>query len=388
MDRPISVYGLPEREIQDERRQPAGERSLNMPISRLIDDTLAAIGPLNEEAMAAARARQDTLTKPPGSLGRLEDLSVLLAGIFGEPIPQINRKAVILAAGDHGVVAEGVSPYPQEVTPQMVYNFLRGGAGINVLARHAGAEMVILDAGVVSDLQPHPLLRSVKIGRGTANIALGPAMTPQQAIQCIETGIDAAREQIAEGADLIACGDMGIGNTTPSSAITSVVTGTDPAVVTGRGTGLDDPGLAHKVEVVRRAIEVNQPDAKNGLDVLSKVGGFEIGVLAGAMLGTAAGHRPVLVDGFISGAAALIAWVMSPEARSYFIASHQSVEPGHRVGLEALGLTPLLEMNLRLGEGTGAALAMHIVDAAAKCLAEMATFAEAGVSERSDDEDD
>lgn len=358
-----------------------------MTISPLIDETLAAIGPLNEEAMATARARQDTLTKPLGSLGRLEEISILLAGIFGDAIPGIRRKSVILAAGDHGVVAEGVSAYPQEVTPQMVYNFLRGGAAINVLARHAGSEIVILDAGVAADLEPHPQLRSVKIGKGTANMAQGPAMSRQQAIQCIETGIDAAREQIAEGADLIACGDMGIGNTTASSAITSVITGTDPAVTTGRGTGLDDPGLSHKVEVVRRAIQVNQPDPKDGLDVLSKLGGFEIGVLAGAMLGTAASHRPVLVDGFISGAAALIAWTMSPDARRYFIASHQSVEPGHRVGLEAMGLTPLLDMNMRLGEGTGAALAMHIVEAAARCLAEMSTFTEAGVSERTEDEE-
>lgn len=358
-----------------------------MPISPLIDQTLEAIGPLNEATMAAARARQDTLTKPPGSLGRLEEISILLAGMFGEDIPQIRRKSVILAAGDHGVVAEGVSAYPQEVTPQMVYNFLRGGAGINVLARHAGSEIMVLDAGVAADLAPHPLLRQVKIGRGTNNMAVGPAMTKEQAIKCLETGIDAARQQIAEGADLIACGEMGIGNTTPSSAITAVITGVDPAITTGRGTGLEDAALAHKIEVIRRSIAVNQPNPKDGLDVLTKIGGFEIGVLAGAMLGTAASQRPVVVDGFISGAAALIAWVISPAARNYFLASHQSVEPGHRVGLEAMGLNPLLDMNLRLGEGTGAALAMHIISASALCLAEMATFAEAGVSDR-DDEDE
>ena len=357
-----------------------------MAISPLIDQTIAGIVPLDEQAMAAARARQDTLTKPLGSLGRLEELSVLLAGIFGEVTPTISRKSVILAAGDHGVVAEGVSAYPQEVTPQMVYNFLRGGAGINVLARLAGADIVIFDAGVAADLEPHPLLRASKIAKGTANMAVGPAMTREQAIQCIERGIHAAQEQIAGGADLIACGDMGIGNTTPSSAITAVITGADPAVTTGRGTGLEDPALAHKVEVVRRAIDINQPDPKEGLDVLTKVGGFEIGLLAGAMLGAAAGRRPVVVDGFISGAAALIAWAMSPLAGSYFIASHQSVEPGHRVGLEAMGLKPLLDLGMRLGEGTGAALAMNIIEAAARCLAEMATFAEAGVSERSEEE--
>ena len=219
-------------------------------------------------------------------------------------------------------------------------------------------------------------------------MAIGPAMTRQQAIQCIETGINAAQEQIAEGADLIGCGDMGIGNTTPSSAITAVITGADPAVTTGRGTGLEDQALDHKVRVVRRAIEINQPDPKDGLDVLTKVGGFEIGLLAGAMLGTAAGRRPVVVDGFISGAAALIAWTMSPLARSYFIASHRSVEPGHRVGLDAMGLNPLLDLGLRLGEGTGAVLARPIIEAAARCLAEMATFDEAGVSERSEEEAD
>ncbi len=357
-----------------------------MTISPLIDQTLEDIIPLDEEAMAAARARQDTLTKPLGSLGRLEDLSVILAGMFGNPIPQIRRKSVILAAGDHGVVTEGVSAYPQEVTPQMVYNFLRGGAGINVLARHAGAEIVILDAGVAADLAPHPLLRSVKVASGTANMAVGPALTREQAVHCLEIGIDAAQEQLGEGADLIACGDMGIGNTTASSAITAVITGADPALTTGRGAGLDDPGLSHKVEVVRRAIEVNRPDRQDGLDVLTKVGGLEIGVLAGAMLGTAAGRRPVVVDGFISGAAALIAWLISPTARDYFIASHQSVEPGHRVGLDTMGLTPLLDLGMRLGEGTGATLAMHLIEAAARCLAEMATFAEAGVSERSDEE--
>ncbi len=359
-----------------------------MTISPLIDRTIAGIGPLDEPAMAAARARQDTLTKPLGSLGRLEELSVLLAGIFGEATPTIRRKSVILAAGDHGVVAEGVSAYPQEVTPQMVYNFLRGGAGINVLARQTGTDIVIFDAGVAADLEPHPQLRSAKIARGTANMAIGPAMTRQQAIQCIETGINAAQEQIAAGADLIGCGDMGIGNTTPSSAITAVITGADPAVTTGRGTGLEDQALEHKVRVVRRAIEINQPDPKDGLDVLTKVGGFEIGLLAGAMLGTAAGRRPVVVDGFISGAAALIAWTMSPRAGSYFIASHQSVEPGHRVGLDAMGLNPLLDLGMRLGEGTGAALAMPIIEAAARCLAEMATFDEAGVSERSEEEAD
>lgn len=355
-----------------------------MPISPLVDQTCNNIAPPDAAAIAAARARQDTLTKPLGSLGRLEDLSAMLAGMFGQAIPQIRRKAVILAAGDHGVVAEGVSAYPQEVTPQMVYNFLRGGAGINVLARHANAEIVILDAGVAADLPPHPQLRAVKVAPGTANMALGPAMTREQAIQCLEIGIAAAQEQLEQGADLIACGDMGIGNTTAASASAAAITGADPAAVTGRGTGLDDPGLARKTEVIRRALALNQPDPQDGLDVLAKVGGLEIGVLAGAMLGTAAGRRAVVVDGFISGAAALIAWRIAPAAKDYFIAAHQSVEPGHRIGLDAMGLTPLLDLGMRLGEGTGAALAFHLIEAAARCLAEMATFAEAGVSERDD----
>ena len=356
-----------------------------MSTSTLIDQTVAEISSLDENAMVAARARQNTLTKPLGSLGRLEDLSILLAGIFGESIPSIRRKAIVLAAADHGVVAEGVSAYPQDVTPAMVMNFLGGGAAINVLSRHAGAEIIIVDAGVASDLPPHPSLKVAKVGLGTANMALGPAMSRNQAVQCIETGIETAQDQIIGGADLVACGDMGIGNTTPSSAITAVVTGTDPAITTGRGTGVDDTGLDRKVDVIKRSIEVNRPDPKDGLDILAKIGGFEIGVLAGAMLGTAARRRPVLVDGFISGAAALIAWTISPGARDYFIASHQSVEPGHRVGMDAMGLNPLLDMGMRLGEGTGAALAMHLVEAAAKCLAEMATFGEAGVSERIDD---
>ena len=339
--------------------------------------------------MDAARARQDQLTKPLGSLGRLEELSIRLAGIFGVATPRISKKTVILAAGDHGVVAEGISAYPQDVTPAMVMNFLGGGAAINVLAGHAGANIVVIDAGVAADLPEHPQLRSAKMGRGTENIAVGPAMTREQAIQCLELGIETAREQIAAGADLLSCGDMGIGNTTPSSAITSVITGAATDITTGRGTGLDDAGLAHKSAIVQRAIDVNKPEPKDGLDVLMKVGGFEIGVLAGVYLGAAAGKRPVVVDGFISGAAAFIAYAIAPNAAQSFIASHQSVEPGHRISLSHMGLEPLLELGMRLGEGSGAALAIPIVEAAAKCLSDMTTFAEAGVSEKIEgDEDD
>ena len=357
-----------------------------MQISKIIDATLTQIDNLDEASMASARDRQSTLTKPLGSLGKLEELSILLAGIFSNPMPKITKKTVILAAGDHGVVAEGVSAYPQEVTPQMVYNFLSGGAAINVLSKHAGADIIVLDAGVAADLPSHPLLRDVKIGRGTNNIAQGPAMTRDQAIQCLETGIQSSQEAIDNGSDLIACGDMGIGNTTPSSAITSVITNTDPYITTGRGTGVDDSGLEKKVDAIRRAVYINNPDQNNGLDILTKIGGFEIGVLAGAMLGAASRNRPVIIDGFISGAAALIAWTIFPNARNYFIAAHKSVEPGHTIGLRAMDLDPLLDMEMRLGEGTGAVLAMHIIEAAAKCLTDMATFAEAGVAEKSDSE--
>lgn len=355
-----------------------------MSISALVDRTIAAIGPLDQAAVSAAEARQGVLTKPPGSLGRLESLSIQLAGIFGQAIPTITGKAVIVAAGDHGVAAEGVSAYPAEVTPQMVFNFLAGGAAINVLARQAGADIVVIDAGVAVDLDPHPGLTIAKVGYGAGNIARGPAMTREDAIRCLEVGIAAAIERADAGANVIAGGDMGIGNTTPSAAITAAITGADVASVTGRGTGVDDAGLAAKIDTIRRVLETNQPDANDGLDVLCKVGGYEIGVLAGVMLGAASRNCAVVVDGFISGAAALIAWRLCPVAPERFIGGHRSVEPGHNVALDAMGLTPLLDMNMRLGEGTGAALAMHIIEAAARCLAEMATFAEAGVSDRDD----
>ena len=355
-----------------------------MTISPLVDQTIAAIGPLDADAVAAAEARQGVLTKPPGSLGRLESLSIQLAGTFGQPIPQVTGKAVIVVAGDHGVASEGVSAYPPEVTPQMVFNFLAGGAAINALARHAGAAITVIDAGVAVDLDPQPGLTIAKVGYGAANIAAGPAMSRDEAIQCLEVGINAANASADAGANLIAGGDMGIGNTTPSAAITSAITGADVATVTGRGTGVDDDALAAKIATIRRALEVNQPDGNDGLDVLAKVGGFEIGVLAGVMLGAASRNCAVIVDGFISGAAALIAWRLCPQIAHRCIAAHRSVEPGHNVGLQAMGLSPLLNMEMRLGEGTGAALAMHIVEASAKVLSEMATFAEAGVSDRDD----
>ena len=343
---------------------------------------LERIQPADASAMERAEARQSNLTKPPGSLGRLEEISIKLAGILGTERPAIGGKAVIIAAGDHGVVAQGVTGYPQEVTAQMVLNFLAGGAAISVMCRHLGISQVIVDAGVAADLPEHPDVRSLKIGRGTGDISQGPAMSRQQAEQCLQAGINLAVEVIESGADLVATGDMGIGNTTASSAITAAVTGLDPDQTTGEGTGRSPEELQHKISVVRTALSVNSPNPTDGVDLLAKVGGFEIGVLAGVILGAAMMRRPVVVDGFISGAAGLVARAVCPEARDYMIGSHVSAERGHRAALAELSLSPVLDIGMRLGEGTGAALAMPIVEAAAATLSEMATFAEAGVSDR------
>ena len=336
--------------------------------------------------MQRAAARQMALTKPPGSLGRLEDLSVRLAGIFGVDRPVIRGKAVIVAAGDHGVVAQGVTGYPQAVTAQMARNFLAGGAAISVMARLGGVRQIVVDAGIASARLPnHPDLRTLRVGRGTADMSRGPAMTRSQAVLCIEAGAALAAEVAASGADLIATGDMGIGNTTPSSAITAVMTGMPPDETTGEGTGRSPEELRRKAAVVSRALEVNAPDPGDPIDVLAKVGGFEIGVLAGVVLGAACERRAIVLDGFISGAAALIAHGLRPAARDYMIASHRSAEKGHRAVLSHLGLDPLLDLGMRLGEGTGAVLAMGIIEAAAACLTGMATFGEAGVADRPPD---
>ena len=353
--------------------------------SNAIREAIERIHPADAGAMARAEARQLDLTKPPGSLGRLEEVSIRLAGILGTERPSVEGKAVIVAAGDHGVVAQGVTGYPQEVTAQMVLNFLAGGAAISVLCRHRGVRQVIVDAGVISDLPGHPDLRSLKIGRGTADISQGPAMSREQAERCVEAGINLAVEVVESGADLIATGDMGIGNTTSSSAITAAVTGIAPEEATGEGTGRTPDELQHKIGVVRQVLTVNSPDPGDGLDVLAKVGGFEIGILAGVVLGTAMKQRVVVVDGFISSAAALVAQAMCPIARDYMLASHVSAERGHPVALQRLGLSPLLDLGMRLGEGTGAVLAIPVIEAAAACLSEMATFTEAGVSDREAD---
>jgi nicotinate-nucleotide--dimethylbenzimidazole phosphoribosyltransferase len=346
-----------------------------------LNRTIEKIKPLDRAAMAEAQSRQDILTKPAGSLGRLEELSIQLAGIQGKASPRIENKAMITMAGDHGVVAEKIGNWPQEVTAQMVENFLRGGAGINVLARQVGARIIFADMGVANDLKTHPQLIIKKVGYGTQNMCLGPAMTDEQAVKAIETGIDIVSTEVDRGLDIVGTGDMGIGNTTASSAICAVMTGKTVKEVTGRGTGLTDEQLTHKVDVINRAMAVNHPDPAKPLEVLARVGGFEIGGLAGVMLGAAAKRIPVVIDGFISGAAALIAAALTPQLKDFIIAAHVSAESGHPAMLKHLGLRPLLDLNMRLGEGTGAALGIFIAEAAARTLNEMASFAEAGVSE-------
>jgi nicotinate-nucleotide--dimethylbenzimidazole phosphoribosyltransferase len=348
----------------------------------VITDTIRKIKPLDEKAMAEARERQDNLTKPQGSLGLLESLSIQIAGIKENPRPRIIHKVIFTLAGDHGVTQEGISAYPPEVTPQMVYNFLRGGAGINVVARHTGTRVVIADLGVASTLENRPDLKVKKVSFGTQNICKGPAMSRDEAIRSIEAGVELVEEELTKGIDILGTGDMGIGNTTPSSAITASITGADAVLVTGRGTGLDDAGWIGKVKVIQKALELNRPNPKDAIDILSKVGGFEIGGTVGVILAGARYRIPVVLDGFISGAAALIATTLSPHIKPYLIASHQSAEIGHKKILEYLGLTPLFNLKMRLGEGTGAALGIFLVEASLKFLDEMATFSEAGVSER------
>lgn len=347
-----------------------------------IQSLIESIGPLNEAAMAMARERQMQLTKPQGSLGRLEELAVQIAGITGQERPSLPRKAVVVMAGDHGVTAEGVSAFPPEVTPQMVLNFLAGGAAINVLARRAGARVVVVDVGVAAEMAPRDGLLLRKVAPGTRNLATQPAMTREEAVKAIQVGVDVVRAEAEKGLDLVATGEMGIGNTTPSSAVVAVLTGRRPAEVVGRGTGIDDAGLTRKVRAIEQGIRVNQPNPADPLDVLAKVGGLEIAGLVGVILAGASMRMPVVIDGFISGAAALVAARLCPAVTPYLIAAHQSVEVGHRVLLQSLGLRPLLDLDMRLGEGTGAAIGMQIIDDALAIQDEMATFAEAGVSNR------
>ncbi|MEV5024636.1 nicotinate-nucleotide--dimethylbenzimidazole phosphoribosyltransferase [Paenibacillus sp. LPE1-1-1.1] len=344
-------------------------------------ETIKRIKPFNEEAAAQAARHSDSLTKPPGSLGKLEAIASQIAGVSGQLWPDLSRKAVIVMAGDHGVCEEGVSAFPQAVTPQMVLNFLNGGAAVNVLAKQAGAEVICVDIGVNADLE-HDRLLSRKIVRGTANMAKQAAMTREEALQAIMVGVDIVNEQVTQGIRLFATGEMGIGNTTASAALTTVLTGLSPEESVGRGTGIDDASWLNKVEVVKRAIAVNGLDSADAdpIDVLAKVGGAEIAGLAGVILGAAANGCLVVIDGYISSASALVASRIAKQAMPYMVASHLSHEQGHLKLLESMGLLPMMQLEMRLGEGTGAVLGFHFIDAALLLMQEMATFESAGVS--------
>jgi len=350
-----------------------------------LTSVISSIRPTDPAAEQAAWERLDQLTKPPRSLGRLEEIAARVARVQGVTKPVVDDKVIILAAGDHGVVAEGVSPFPQDVTWQMVANFVAGGAAINQLARSVGARIELYDVGVASDISHLPGLHVCKVAPGTANMAQGPAMTREQAAEAVMVGVTAARDAVAAGANLIGTGEMGIGNSTAAAALAAAFTGTPPTGVVGRGTGLDDRGVEHKAEVVTTAFHVNgisidRPGGPDALGILAAVGGLEIAALAGVVLGAAEQGVCVVTDGFISGAATLAAVRLCPDSIEYVFPSHLSVEPGHRVVLSSLNLKPVLELDMRLGEGTGAALAMGIIDAASAMLSGMATFAEAGVS--------
>jgi nicotinate-nucleotide--dimethylbenzimidazole phosphoribosyltransferase len=346
----------------------------------MLEETIGSIPKPDAAAAREAQARLDAKTKPPGSLGRLEELACALAAIRGTAELELPRKALVVMAGDHGVAEEGVSAFPQEVTGQMVLNFVRGGAGVNVLGRQAGAEVVVVDMGVRSPLPPDPLVRSVRVGAGTRNLAHGPAMTRAETVRALEAGLDLARELADDGVTLVGLGEMGIANTTPASALVAAYLGLPPEEVTGRGTGIDDEGRRRKIAAIRRGLELARPDPADPLGTLAALGGFELAGLAGVAIGCAARRIPVLMDGFISTAAALAAARIAPPCAYALLASHASVEPGHRAALAALDRRPLLDLGLRLGEGTGAALAMHLVEAAVRIMREMATFASAGVS--------
>lgn len=349
-------------------------------LSRVLERITAPSGGAGPEA----RQRLDRLTKPPGSLGRLEELAWRLCEISDRCPPRLDRAVIFTLAGDHGVVASGVSAYPQIVTAQMVENIARGGAAVSVLARWAGADVVVADLGVAAPIASHPAVVSARIAPGTRDMTAGPAMTREQARAAIETGIALVEAERARGLDLVATGEMGIGNTTAASAIVAALTGADVDEITGPGTGVDAAGRRRKIDAIRRALDVNRPDPADAHDVLAKVGGFEIAGLVGVVLAAVSHRVPVVVDGFIAGAAALVAVRLAPAARASLIASHRSAEPGHRRALDALGLEPYLDLGLRLGEGTGAALCIGLARAAVAILTEMATFKSAGVSGAND----
>lgn len=351
-----------------------------------LDKTLSQIEKIDYSLAQATQKRLDNLTKPQGSLGRLEEIAKQVVEITRKTSPRLKNKVIFTLAGDHGVTEEKISAFPKEVTAQMVYNFLSGGAGINVLARHTGARVVVADLGVAEKIQKSKFqsqnFKDKKINFGTRNMAVGPAMTKEEARKAVEAGITIFEDEASGNIDIIGVGEMGIGNTTSAAAITSCVTGRPAEETAGRGTGIDTEGYARKVAVIKKALEVNKPDAKDALDVLAKVGGFEIGGIAGIILASAAKRVPVVVDGFISTAGALIACQLEPKIKDYLFAGHSSVEKGHKIILDYIGIKPILNLEMRLGEGTGAALAMNIIEAAVKILAQMATFEGAGVSEK------
>ncbi len=346
----------------------------------IIKETLSRIQPVNAVFLQQAQTRLDNKTKPHGSLGRLEEFARRIVAISGNPEPDVSKKVIFTFAGDHGVTEEGVSLFPREVTPQMVLNFLSGGAGINVLARHVGADVRVVDVGVDYDFKDTVGLINKKVAWGTKNFTKGPAMTREETIAAMAVGIELAERCRAEGVGLVGTGEMGIGNTTPSSAIIAAISGKSVAEVTHRGAGIGDAVLANKIRVIERGLALNKPEPDDPLDVLTKVGGLEIAAIAGLVLGCAANSIPVVIDGFISTAGALIAAELHPDVRDYIFAAHQSVEIGHSFMLARIGVEPILDLELRLGEGTGAALAMTLIEAGVKVLKEMATFEQAGVA--------
>ncbi len=344
----------------------------------LLRKTTAEISDLDEKIMEKAQKRINSLTKPPGSLGMLEEIAVKLAGMQGQVCPEVEEKTHLLFAADHGVAEENVSAVPQSITEQMVYNFLEGGAAINVLCRQAQARLQIIDIGVKTEIN-HPDVINSRIKSGTENIAIEPAMSREEAVQAINTGIELALSAVEEGASLLSTGEMGIANTTPSSAIVAAMTDKEVAAVVGYGSGISEEQRQHKISIVEKALEVNKPDPDDAVDVLAKVGGLEIAGMAGVMIGAASRSVPIIMDGFIAGAAAIIACNIEPQIADYIIPSHKSAEPGHEDIFDFLDLSPAIDMNMRLGEGSGAVLHMHNVEAACRIMADMATFAEAGI---------
>lgn len=351
-------------------------------MSNKLQTTVDKIVPVPSETLKRAERHMDSLTKPQGSLGRLEELGIRYAAIKGIPFPEVEKKCIYLFSGDHGVVAENVSAYPQEVTAQMVKNFLNGGAAINVLANHMQTEVVVIDMGVNHDFKDIPGLIHKKIAMGTGNMRRGPCMTRNQAEQAMDVGLELADAAKKQSVDIIGTGDMGIGNTSPSSAIISVFSGEPPAKTTGRGTGIDDNLWKHKIAVIEDAIKINRPDPRDPMDVLAKVGGYEIAGIVGLILGAAANKIPIVIDGVISIAAAVVAQHLNDNVKDYLFTSHKSSEPGCEIGFRHLGQEPLLDLGMRLGEGTGAVLAMNLLEAGTRIYSEMATFDNAGVSQK------